>query len=169
MRHRPCPIDGFLASAYFGSAANRNCLARWLLLWALTGRPSLHVRLLRSRVRDESSILTRRCRTAALLSRKARFPVPGSKVQQTFALAAGARFASVGPAASAKKVSDDLLKKLGELSTQVCLSPQPVCAFPHCLSSASLVRLSTPSAESIDAAVHRHWSTACGLWVGRLP
>ncbi|MGB1594544.1 MAG: hypothetical protein ACPIOQ_17445 [Promethearchaeia archaeon] len=162
MRRRPFLIDAFLASAYFGSAENRTCLARWLLLWALRGRPSLHVRLVHSRVRDQ-------CRTAALLSRKARLPAPGSKVQQTFALAAGARFASVGPAASAKKVSDDLLKKLGELSTQVCLYPPPVCVFPYCSSSASRVRVSTPSAESIAAAVHRRWSTACGLWVGRLP
>jgi len=77
-----------------------------------------------------SEMLRNVARTAALLSRKARLPAPGSKVQQTFALAAGARFASVGPAASAKKVSDDLLKKLGELSTQALVDGLWVMGWP---------------------------------------
>jgi hypothetical protein len=62
------------------------------------------------------------CRSAATFARQASLPRAAAK--QTFPAAASifsvkARWASVGPAASAKKVSDEMLKKLGSLSTQV--------------------------------------------------
>ena len=62
-------------------------------------------------------------RSAAVFARQANRQAVAKA--QTFQPAVGgvfsvkARWASVGPAASAKKVSDEMLKKLGSLSTQV--------------------------------------------------
>jgi len=70
-------------------------------------------------------------RSAAVFARHAKASAAvAARAQQTFQPAAGgvfsvkARWASVGPAASAKKVSDEMLKKLGSLSTQVSSAPK---------------------------------------------
>lgn len=73
-------------------------------------------------------------RSAGVFARQAKLSAVAAK-GQTFPAAGGAfavkaRWASVGPAASAKKISDDLLKKLSSLSTQALIDGLWVMGWP---------------------------------------
>jgi len=68
-----------------------------------------------------TSIFNTTCRSAAVFARQAKFPGTATQAQPVAGgvFAVQTRWKSVGPAASAKTVSDEMLKKLGSLSTQV--------------------------------------------------